>query len=177
MSQVNNTVELAHCIPASFVAEGVAVPREDGECGGHGVPVPHAPPGYPPHHCTYCGLKIRPFVAPPPPVPPPQGFIAGAYEGGVQRDAAGHITGIVWGELSSANAWLHEWKDRAIGPGHPLASGMDPRGFIPSAARDRTSVPGLPPHPIAPHPLVRPSIAASKAPVDSPAPETTASRG
>ena len=79
-------------------------------------------------------MKVTPFVAPPPLVRPPEGFIPGAFEDGVQRNAEGHIIGIHWGALSAPNLYLLEWKDRAIGPGHPLASHIDPRSFIPCAA-------------------------------------------
>ena len=63
------------------------------------------------------------------------------------RNSSGHISGILWGELRGANAHLLSFKDRAIGPGHPLAEGMNPRSFIPCAA--------------GPRPLERPPVTAA----------------
>lgn len=112
----------------------LAATPTDRECSGHGVPSPAPPPSYPKGHCTYCGGRVTPFVAPPPPIPRPA---PGEIEPGVQRSSDGHIIGIVWGDLPTTGptACLRAWKDRPIGPGHPLASHIDPRSFIPSAAR------------------------------------------
>ena len=59
---------------------------------------------------------------------------AGGDDGGVERDRDGHIIAVRWDQLSEGNAWLRAWKDRPIGPGHPLATHIDPRAFIPSSA-------------------------------------------
>jgi hypothetical protein len=93
-------------------------------------------------------LPYPPPYVPPPPRDCPPGFTPGAYEDGVMRSAAGHIIGIHWGELRGANAHLLRFKDVAVGPGHPLAEGMNPRSFIPGAARSGPSPP---------RPLPRPS--------------------
>lgn len=116
------------------LVHSLAAAPTDRECSGHGVPSPAPPPDYPPGHCTYCGGRVSPFVAPPPPFAPPA---PGVVEPGVQRSTDGHIIGIVWDDLPSSGpaAALRAWKDRPLGPGHPLASHIDPRCFIPSAAR------------------------------------------
>jgi hypothetical protein len=124
----------------------IAVNRDGGTCAGHGVPIPKSPPGLPADVCALCRLPFPPpFV--PPPANAPAGFTPGAYVDGVCRGANGHIQGIIWDQLRGDSAHLACWKDRAIGPGHPLAQGMDPRSFIPGVpTRDKPS-PVPRPHP------------------------------
>jgi hypothetical protein len=107
-------------------------------CAGHGTAMPPRPSFYPDGTCWQCHKKYPPPFVPPPPKDCPANFVPGATQDGVTRNASGHIIGITWGELKGANAHLINFKDRAIGPGHPLAEGMDPRSFIPSAARARS---------------------------------------
>lgn len=125
-------------------------------CAGHGVAMPPRPSLCPDNTCWLCHLPFPPpFVPPPSPSCPPS-FSAGAYVDGVLRSSSGHITGIAWDELRGANAGLARFKDVAIGPGHPLAEGMNPRSFIPGVAR------GPAPSP------VRPVSAAARAAVAPP---------
>ena len=122
-------------------------------CPGHGTAMPPRPDFFPVDTCVQCHLKFPPPFVPPPPRDCPTNFIAGALQDGVVRNASGHIVGITWGELKGPNAHLLNFKDRAIGPGHPLAEGMDPRCFIPSVARAPSPPrPTLPPRLLAPSP-------------------------
>ena len=132
-------------------------------CAGHGTAMPPRPALVPDNTCWQCMLPYPPPFVPPPPRDCPPGFTPGAYEDGVLRNAAGHITGIQWGELRGANAHLLRFKDVAVGPGHPLAEGIDPRSFIPSAARG----PSPPRLPVKPQP---PPAAAAAAAAAAPAP-------
>lgn len=102
-------------------------------CAGHGVAMPERPAHCPENTCWQCWLPFPPPFVPPPPKNCPSDFTPGAYQQGVLRNASGHITGIAWGELAGPNAHLLRFKDVAIGPGHPLAEGMNPRSFIPCA--------------------------------------------
>ena len=135
-------------------------------CSGHGVAMPPCPKGFPANTCWLCHLPFPPPYVPPPPSNCPPGFTPHAYEGGVMRSASGHIQGIQWDQLSGANAHLLRFKDVAIGPGHPLAEGMDPRCFIPSAARAPTPSPSPSPSPLPlPRPTLPPAQAAAAPPV------------
>lgn len=116
-------------------------------CAGHGVAMPPRPEFYPENTCWYCHLPYPPPFVPPPPKNCPPDFCPGAYVDGVMRNSTGHISGILWGELRGANAHLLAFKDVAIGPGHPLAEGMNPRSFIPCAAGPRPPVPVPVPRP------------------------------
>ena len=122
-------------------------------CAGHGVAMPPRPQFCPENTCWYCHLPFPPPFVPPPPKDCPQNFTPGAYVDGVMRNSSGHISGILWGELRGANAHLLSFKDRAIGPGHPLAEGMNPRSFIPCVAGPPT-----------PRPLERPPVTAATVP-------------
>ena len=112
--------------------------------------MPPRPSLFPENTCWYCNLPFPPPFVPPPSPTCPSGFTPGAYEDGVLRNASGHIVGISWGDLRGANAHLNRFKDVAVGPGHPLAEGMDPRSFIPSARAHS------PPHPPLPSPQPQP---------------------
>lgn len=118
-------------IPTSFPSPGTVTGSSGGPyCAGHGVAMPVTPNlPVPPGHCPLCRLEYgtyNPGVSP----TAPKNFKR--YEDGVMRDANGFISGIIYAELKGNNSYLAEWKDRPIGPGHPLAEGMDPRSFIPS---------------------------------------------
>jgi hypothetical protein len=130
----------------------IKVNRDGGTCAGHGVAMPDRPPGLPSDVCALCRLPFPPPFVPPAAKDAPVGFIPGAYVDGVCRGTDGHITGIIWDQLRGATAHLAMWKDRAIGPGHPLAEGMDPRCFIPGVpAPDKPSpVPKPYPEPCVP---------------------------
>ncbi len=134
-------------------------------CPGHGINIgPYINALTPEGHCHYCRLPIGTFTPPditstpfaPPlqpvtsvsgvvgpkvgPVPPHSSF----NESGVTRNAEGHIIGIEWGKLGPESSHLLQWKDRALGPGHPLATSMDPRAFIPGVPSRGNDKPVLP---------------------------------
>jgi hypothetical protein len=104
-------------------------------CPGHGINLgPYMGRPVPPGHCVYCELPYGTFTPPPPPHPAAKGLPPGTSGGGVMRNETGHIVGVIYSELTPENAWLAEWKDKPLGPGHPLASHIDPRCFIPGVA-------------------------------------------
>ena len=153
-------------VKVSLYSSGLA--NKMSTCGGHGAAMPPRPFNYPENTCWCCHLPYPPPFIPPPPSNCPPNFTPNVYEDGVMRSPSGHICGIMWGELRGPNAHLARFKDVAIGPGHPLAEGMDPRGFIPSAARSPS-----PPRPLL-VPLPPPVCAAPKRPVSTDAPEESA---
>ena len=128
--------------------------------------MPPRPANYPENTCWYCHLPFPPPFVPPPSASCPPTFAPGVYVDGVMRSSSGHICGINWGELRGVNAHLLRFKDVAIGPGHPLAEGMDPRGFIPSAAARPPPDPVTVPMPT-PSTLAPPTLVAAAAVADS----------
>lgn len=148
------------------------------DASGHGINIgPYVNALTPEGHCHYCRLPFGIFTPPDisstpfaprslQPVftsdsvsgvvgsmPPPRNF----NESGVTRNAEGHIIGIEWGKLGPESSHLLQWKDRAIGPGHPLATSMDPRAFIPGLpSRDKPVRPLPSPNPNPSSPLSDP---------------------
>lgn len=136
-------------------------------CEGHyGAAMPPRPNNLitPDNVCHVCFLPYgAPYVPPQSPTLPPNFHpgAAGGYVDGVMRSATGHIIGIAWGQLAGPNAHLARFKDVAIGPGHPLAEGMDPRSFIPCArSPSPLSMPKPPPSAVGPAPPPRAARAA-----------------
>lgn len=139
-------------------------------CPGHGINIgPYVNALTPDGHCHYCRLPLGTFTPPDVSSTPfaprlissvatsasAAGSLSSASttprdirEPGVTRNALGHIIGISWDQLGPESAHLLAWKDRPLGPGHPLATSMDPRSFIPGMPRKEIE----PPRPTLPSP-------------------------